>query len=144
VTRLAGAESGTLSLLARDLLLRNDRISMVGLSANPSRPSYRAAVHMVAYGYDVVPVNPHEASIEGLTSYPSVLAVPGAIDMATMYVPPDVGMHVIEEIARRNIPEVWFNPGSESDALIARAQALGLNAIEACSIMGIGDSPGRY
>jgi len=53
-------------------------------------------------------------------------------------------MHVIEEIAQRNIPEVWFNPGSESDALIARAQALGLNAIEACSIMGIGDSPGRY
>jgi hypothetical protein len=39
---------------------------------------------------------------------------------------------------------VWFNPGSESAALVARAQALGLNAIEACSIMGIGDSPGRY
>jgi hypothetical protein len=39
---------------------------------------------------------------------------------------------------------VWFNPGSESDALVSRAQALGLNVIEACSIMGIGDSPGRY
>ena len=35
VTRLAGAESGTLSLLARDLLLRHRRIAMVGLSAEP-------------------------------------------------------------------------------------------------------------
>jgi hypothetical protein len=40
--------------------------------------------------------------------------------------------------------EVWFNPGSESPTLIARARALGLTAIEACSIMGIGDLPEKY
>jgi uncharacterized protein len=120
------------------------RVAVIGASTDRRKYGNKAVRAFVSQGYDVVPVNPHETSIEGLTSYPSVLAVPGPIDMATMYVPPDVGMHVIEEIARRNIPEVWFNPGSESEALIARAQALGLNAIEACSIMGIGDSPGRY
>ena len=120
------------------------RVAVIGASTDRRKYGNKAVRAFVSQGYDVVPVNPHEASIEGLTSYPSVLAVPGAIDMATMYVPPDVGMQVIEDIARKDIPEVWFNPGSESDALIARAQALGLNAIEACSIMGIGDSPGRY
>ena len=120
------------------------RVAVIGASTDRRKYGNKAVRAFVTQGYDVVPVNPHEASIEGLTSYPSVLAVPGAIDMATMYVPPDVGLQVIEDIARKNIPEVWFNPGSESDALIARAQALGLNAIEACSIMGIGDSPGRY
>ncbi len=120
------------------------RVAVIGASTDRRKYGNKAVRAFASQGYDVVPVNPHEASIEGLTSYPTVLAVPGAIDMATMYVPPDVGMEVIEDIARKKIPEVWFNPGSESDALIARAQALGLNAIEACSITGIGDSPGRY
>jgi uncharacterized protein len=120
------------------------RVAVIGASTDRRKYGNKAVRAFAAQGYDVVPVNPHEASIEGLAAYPSVLAVPGAIDMATMYVPPEVGMQVIEEIARKDIPEVWFNPGSESDALVARAQALGLNAIEACSIMGIGDSPGRY
>jgi acyl-CoA synthetase (NDP forming) len=37
--------------------------------------------------------------------------------------------------------EVWLNPGSESDELIARARALGVEPITACSIVGIGMSP---
>jgi predicted CoA-binding protein len=120
------------------------RVAVIGASTDRRKYGNKAVRAFASQGYDVVPVNPHEASVEGLTTYPSVLAVPGAIDMATMYVPPDVGMQDIEEIALNHIAEVWFNPGSESDALVARAQALGLNTIEACSIMGIGDSPGRY
>ena len=89
-------------------------------------------------------MNPHESVIEGLTAYPSVLAVPGRIDMATMYVPPEVGEGLLGELAQKGIAEVWLNPGSESGTLIARARALGLNVIEACSIVGIGDSPDRY
>ena len=58
-----------------------------------------------------------------------------------MYVPPEIGMAVVEDLARKGVKEVWFNPGSESPALVARATALGLAAIEACSIVGIGDSP---
>ena len=44
--------------------------------------------------------------------------------MASFYVPPEVGEQVIDEIARKQIAEVWLNPGAESDALIARARAL--------------------
>ena len=52
----------------------------------------------------MVPINPHETEIEGLRAYGSVLEVPGPIDMATFYVPPEVGERVIEEIARKQIP----------------------------------------
>ena len=45
---------------------------MVGLSANPSRPSYRAAIHMLAYGYDVVPVNPNVDIVLGRDAVPSL------------------------------------------------------------------------
>src|SRR5262245_43926564 len=120
------------------------RVAVIGASNDRRKYGNKAVRAFASQGYEVVPVNPHEALIEGLTSYPSVLAVPVAIDTATRSVPPAVGLEVIEEIARKKIPEVWFNPGSESDALVERAQALGVNTIEACSIMGIGDSPERY
>jgi len=95
-------------------------------------------------GYTVIPINPHEQQVEGLKAYASVLDVPGPIDMATFYVPPEVGEQVIEDIAKKQIPEVWFNPGAESPRLIARARALHLNPIVACSIVGVGESPGDY
>ena len=61
--------------------------------------------------------------------------------MATFYVPPAVGEQVIEEVARKRIPEVWLNPGAESAALVARAHALSLRPIIACSIVAIGEDP---
>ncbi len=92
-------------------------------------------------GYEVVPINLHEQEIEGLKAYRSVLDVPGPIDMASFYVPPEVGERVIAEVAARQIPEVWLNPGSESDELIARARALSIRPIVACSIIAIGQNP---
>ena len=94
-------------------------------------------------GYTVVPFNPHEADIEGLKTYASVLDVPGPIDMASIYLPPEIGEQIIAEIAQKGIPEVWLNPGAESDELVARAKALGIQPIIACSIVAIGENPDR-
>jgi hypothetical protein len=73
-----------------------------------------------------------------------VLDVPDAIEMATIYVPPDIGETLIDEIAQKGIKEVWLNPGAGSGALVARAHGLGLTAIESCSIRGIGLSPAQF
>ena len=88
-----------------------------------------------------MPIHPREAVIEGLTAYRSVLDVPGPIDMATFYVPPEIGEVVIEDVARKGIPEIWLNPGAESDALIAKARRLSIRPIVACSILGVGQNP---
>ncbi len=92
-------------------------------------------------GYTVIPIHPHEREVEGLKAYGSVLDVPGPIDMASFYVPPAIGEQVIEEVARKGIQEVWLNPGAESDALVARARALSIQPIVACSIIAIGQDP---
>ena len=61
-----------------------------------------------------------------------------------MYVPPDVGIRVVEELAKKGVAEVWLNPGADGDEVVARARVLGLNVIQACSILAIGDFPSRY
>jgi uncharacterized protein len=116
-------------------------VAVVGASSNREKFGNRAVRAFRRQGYTVVPINPHEREVEGLKAYSSVLDVPGKIDMATIYLPPEVGERVIEEIAAKKIPEVWLNPGAESDALIARARALDIQPIVACSIVGIGENP---
>src|SRR5256885_8643965 len=118
-------------------------VAVIGASNNRSKFGNRAVRAFMQQGYTVVPINPHEAEVEGLTAYASVLDVPGPIDMASLYVPPDVGERVIDEIAQKGIAEVWLNPGAESDALIARARALHIQPIVACSIVAIGENPYR-
>ena len=116
-------------------------VAIIGASNDRGKFGNRALRAFRDRGDTVVPINPHEDAVEGVKAYRSVLDVPGAIDMASFYVPPAVGETVIEEVARKRIPEVWLNPGAESDALIRRAEALQIRPVVACSIMAIGRNP---
>jgi predicted CoA-binding protein len=116
-------------------------VAVIGASNNRQKFGNRAVRAFTQQGYTVLPINPHVREVEGLKAYGSVLDVPGPIDMASFYVPPAIGEQVIEEVARKRIPEVWLNPGAESDALVARARALSIQPIVACSIIAIGRDP---
>jgi uncharacterized protein len=116
-------------------------VAVIGASNNRRKFGNRAVRAYLDQGYTVVPINPHEREVEGLKAYASVLDVPGPIDMASFYVPPDVGEEIIGDVARKQIAEVWLNPGAESDELIARARALSIKPIVACSIVAIGRNP---
>ena len=116
-------------------------IAVIGASNDRRKFGNRAVRAFRQQGYTVVPINPHEGEVEGLKAYASVLDVPGTVDMVSLYVPPEIGIQVIEDIARKGIAEVWLNPGAESDALIARARALRIQPIVACSIVAIGENP---
>jgi len=120
---------------------RQKIVAIIGASSDRAKFGNRALRAFRRQGYNVIPINPNEAQVEGLKTYRSVLDVPGPIDMATFYVPPDVGQKVMAEVAQKHIPEVWLNPGSESDELIRTARALNVEPILACSILGIGENP---
>jgi predicted CoA-binding protein len=116
-------------------------VAVIGASSNRRKFGNKALRAFRQQGYTVIPINPNEAEVEGLKTYASVLDVPGTIDMASMYVPPEIGEQVIAEIAQKGIAEVWLNPGAESAELIARARALDIKPIVACSIVAIGENP---
>ena len=116
-------------------------VAVIGASSDRSKFGNKAVRAFANQGYTVVPIHPKEESVEGFKAYRSVLDVPGPIDMATMYLAPAVGVMVIEEVAKKGIPEVWLNPGADSPELAERARALGLKTVVACSILGVGESP---
>lgn len=120
------------------------RVAIIGASSNRNKFGNKALRAFEHQGYTVIPINPNESEVEGHRTYASVLDVPGAIDMATVYVPPEVGVRVMEDLAKKEVAEVWLNPGADGPTVVSRARALGLRTIQACSIIGIGESPGRY
>ena len=116
-------------------------VAVIGASSDQAKFGNKAVRAFARQGYTVVPIHPREEAVEGWKAYKSVLDVPGPIDMASMYVPPTLGMRVIEEVAQKGIPEVWLNPGADSPELAERARALGLRTIVDCSILGVGENP---
>lgn len=119
-------------------------VAVVGASNDRSKFGNKALRAFQAEGYRAIPVNPHEPTVEGQTCYASVLDIPGPVDMATVYVPPGIALGLLDEFARKGIAEIWFNPGTEDDTVIAESRRRGLNAIFACSIIGIGQNPSRF
>jgi uncharacterized protein len=116
-------------------------VAVIGASNDRSKFGNRAVRAFVRQGYTVIPINPHETEVEGLPAFKSILDVPGAVDMASFYVPPEIGEQVMDEVAKKGVTEVWLNPGAESDRLIQHAQALHIEPIIACSIVAIGQNP---
>ena len=119
-------------------------VAVIGASNNRDKFGNKALRAFERQGYTVIPINLHETLVEGHKAYASVLDVPDAIDMATVYVQPRAGVKIMDEIAKKGIGEVWLNPGADGREVIARAHALGLKTIQACSIIAIGESPSRF
>jgi predicted CoA-binding protein len=119
-------------------------VAVVGASNDRRKYGNKALRAYKAEGHHVIPINPNEREVEGIPAYASVLDVPGPIDMATVYVPPDVGLRLLPEFQQKDIKEIWINPGAEDDALMAEAERRKLNVIFACSIIGIGRSPSQF
>jgi predicted CoA-binding protein len=116
-------------------------VAVIGASRAPHKFGNKAVRAYLRQGWTVYPVNPNEKTIEGLPVYPTILTIPGPVDRVSMYVPSSIGIGLLESIKKKGAAELFLNPGSESDELVARATELGLDPIQACSIIDIGERP---
>ena len=119
-------------------------VAVIGASSDRRKFGNKAVRGFRHAGYSVVPINLHDREIEGLETYRSVLDVPFDLDIATLYVPPEIGEQIVDEVVRKAIRKLWLNPGADGPRVISRARELGLEPTIGCSLIGIGESPARY
>lgn len=112
-----------------DILRRYRSIAMVGLSANPHRPSHFAAVYLLSEGYNVIPVNPGAEEILGRRCYPSVRAIEEPVEVVDIFRPAAAVPPIVEEAIEVGAKVVWMQFGVVHEEAARRAREAGLEVV---------------
>jgi len=119
-------------------------VAVLGASNDRSKYGNKCVRAYLARGWAVLPINLHHSAIEGLAAYRTLADAPGPIDRVSLYLQPDEGLKMLEDVRKAAPKDFFVNPGAESDELIRRAKELNLPLRLECAIVAIGESPGRY
>ena len=111
------------------MLKKINTIAVVGLSPNPSRPSYGVAQALQGFGFLVIPVHPAAREILGERVYPSLADVPEHIDLVDVFRNAEHIDGVVDECLALGLQAIWIQEGIVNEPAAARAQAGGMMVI---------------
>jgi len=82
-----------------DPILRPKSIAVIGASRDPNTIGWHILDNLLEHGFHgpVYPVNPKADAIHSIQAYPSIGAVPGAVDLAVVVVPKEFVISVVKE-----------------------------------------------
>lgn len=111
-------------------LLRHQTWAVVGLSADPSRPSYRVARFLQSHGKRIIPVNPHcGQNVLGEPAYCSLADIPGPVDVVDVFRRSEAAGAVADEALAIRARGIWFQLGVVDAAAFARAGEAGVDLV---------------
>ncbi len=97
-------------------------IAIVGASMDSQKYGHKIMVDLLAAGYTVVGINPKGGTVKGHTLETNLESLPQAPELVIIVVPPQIGVQVLHTCKELGIPEVWMQPGAESQEAIQFAQ----------------------
>ncbi len=109
--------------------------AVIGVSTDREKYGNKIYLDLREAGYRVYAVNPKLSEVEGDRCYPNLSALPEKPAVVNLVVPPQATMGVVEECHKLGIERVWFQPGSESDEAIAKAESYGIYVLANACIM---------
>ncbi|MEP0909811.1 CoA-binding protein [Leptolyngbya sp. GB1-A1] len=113
----------------RQILTQTQTIAVVGHSDRPDRPSYQIAHFLRQAGYRVYPVNPALNVIEDQPCYPTLNAVPEAIDLVNVFRRSEFLPEVVQEAIEIGAKTVWAQSGISSPVAAQMAADHGLTCL---------------
>jgi hypothetical protein len=117
----------------RAILSEVKTIAVVGLSAEPSRPSHYVCAFLQSCGYRTVGVNPGQAGKEilGAPVFALLADIPFAIDMVDVFRNSEAAAGIVDEaLALVQKPKViWMQLDVVNEAAAQRARAQGLKVV---------------
>jgi uncharacterized protein len=114
-------------------LLRTAHIvAVVGLSADPARPSHSVARALQRFGYRIIPVTPAAHSILGEPAVPALSDLPRAlgagerVDIVDVFRRPQYVAGIVAECIELKLPALWLQDGVIDEAAAERARDAGI------------------
>jgi len=121
--------SSTQSDPISDLLKRAKTIAVVGLSNSPLRPSHGVSAYMQSHGYRIIPVNPQITEALGERAYPSLLQVPGKIDIVNIFRRPEYVEEIVDQAIQLKVPVIWMQEEIVNEPAAEKARRYGIFVI---------------
>lgn len=121
----------------RDLLLGARRIAVVGLSADPSRPSHWVSEYMQGAGYEIIPVHPNGGVVLGAPVHADLAgaAATGPIDIVNVFRRSEHIPALLDDIIAVKPALVWLQAGIRSDEAASRLASAGIPLVQDRCIM---------
>ncbi|TAH51908.1 MAG: CoA-binding protein [Chloroflexota bacterium] len=111
------------------ILSEAENVAVVGLSNNPTRPSYEVAQYLQRNGLHIIPVNPNEKQVLGERAYPDLLSVPERIDIVDIFRRPEFVPEIVQQAIAKGAKVVWMQPGAENYDAADMAEAAGIKTV---------------
>jgi len=110
--------------------LAGKRYAVAGVSRQPKEFANAIYRRLLGSGFEVLPVNPNAAEVEGVRCYPDLMSIPGAVDGVVIASHPRTAADLVRQCADKGITRVWFHR-SFGTGSVSR------EAVEACKASGI-------
>jgi uncharacterized protein len=111
-------------------ILDNHRVvAVVGLSADPDRPSYQVAHYLQGHGYRIVPVNPACREILGEKCYATLRDIPFPVEVVDIFRKVEAIPGIVDESIAAGAKVVWMQQGLEEPASAHKARQAGLSVV---------------
>lgn len=111
--------------------------AVVGANDDPSKYGNMIYRKLLSRGYTVYPVNPKYETLEGNPCYKDLSSLPQKPEVIDMVVSPKRGRPILEEAARLGIENIWYQPGTYDEELLAYTSSIGLTYVLACVLVAL-------
>jgi len=115
--------------VAEKILTSARTIAVVGLSANPRRPSHGVARYLQRAGYRIIPVNPNVDEVLGERAYASLRQIPQPVDVVEVFRRSEFVGPIVDDAIAIKASAVWLQDGVVDEDAAARARACGLDVV---------------
>ncbi len=111
-----------------ELLKKAKTIAVVGLTDDPSKPSYGVSQYMQSNGYRIVPIHPKLSKVLGERAYPSLSEAAKAekIDLVDVFRRPDAVPAIVDEVLALGIPALWLQETVVHEEAARKAREAGV------------------
>ncbi len=129
--------------LILDFLLQR-KLALVGISRNGRKFGNTVLREMRAMGYEIYPIHPQAAEIDGQACLPGLSHLPEAVGGVIVVVPPTETEKVVREVATAQIPRVWMQQGAESATAIRYCEENGIKVVHGRCILMFAEPSGFH
>ena len=113
-----------LSIIKSIFQLNN--IAVVGMSPKAERPSNYVALYMRDQGYNIIPVNPGQKSIQNEMCYPSLTSIPHQVDVVNVFRRSEYVLPIAQDAIAIGAKALWLQDGVINEEASKIAQEAGL------------------